>query len=319
VIAIDNGSSDTTCRLLAGLEHVDRVIANDRNLGWAGAANQGIRICRGIGADYMLLMNADVRINDGLLHELVGFLQAHPDYAAVGPLQVNFGDVSSGALVVPNSWTQEAIFAPVEYMERFFPRHNAVAGARTAFEVAYAQGSCVLLRWAAYRDVGEFDESFFLFHEEVDFFRRARWRGWRVALTPNTVVEHANRDVSGRRMKTRYYRVRNRYLFALTDPTVTLTRAVRFVSAQSRRDLRYHFRDPAAMAVWFRAQAWLVTHACKIASMRRQRVQERSLSAARRYRDSLTLRGKFGTVTGRPVAEQSLRAGATEREGDYSA
>jgi GT2 family glycosyltransferase len=54
----------------------------------------------------------------------------------------------------------------------------------------FAVGTVLLLRWEALRDVGLFDERFFLYAEETDWQRRAYEHGWRAACEPSIVAEH---------------------------------------------------------------------------------------------------------------------------------
>jgi GT2 family glycosyltransferase len=57
-------------------------------------------------------------------------------------------------------------------------------------QVAWVTGCCLLVRQDCLRDLGGFDERFFLYYEDVDLCRRARERGWSVWYEPNLTVIH---------------------------------------------------------------------------------------------------------------------------------
>ena len=59
-------------------------------------------------------------------------------------------------------------------------------------------GACMLVRRAAFDDVGPFDERYFLFSEEVDWMRRAADRGWSVVFTPDARLRPRRRRLARR-------------------------------------------------------------------------------------------------------------------------
>lgn len=61
----------------------------------------------------------------------------------------------------------------------------------------YLTGACLLLSRAAWRDVGPFDEEFFLYGEEADWQRRAKARGWRLRLVDEPQVRHRGQGTTG--------------------------------------------------------------------------------------------------------------------------
>jgi hypothetical protein len=93
-----------------------------------------------------------------------------------------------------------------------------------ATEVDWVTGASVMLRVDALRQVGLFDEGFFLYHEEVELMWRLRRAGWSIATEPRSVVRHlggvatgvrSGNDCVERRNPTYLYRSRSRF-FGLT-------------------------------------------------------------------------------------------------------
>ena len=72
-------------------------------------------------------------------------------------------------------------------------------------------GAGFALRLSAYQDLGGFDERYFLYHEEVDWSRRAKLKGWDLAVVEKSRLIH-ERAASGSSNGTVYYKTRNRYL-----------------------------------------------------------------------------------------------------------
>ena len=73
-------------------------------------------------------------------------------------------------------------------------------------------GSCMLVRRAAFEEVGPFDERYFLFSEEVDWMRRATDRGWSVVFTPTAECVHVGGASHGGRLFRENVRGHLRYL-----------------------------------------------------------------------------------------------------------
>ena len=90
IIVIDNGSRDRSGeevkRQFPGL----RLIENGRNLGFAKAVNQGLRVSSG---RYLLLLNPDTQLREGAIENLVSFMESHAE-AGVAGAQLLKGDGS---------------------------------------------------------------------------------------------------------------------------------------------------------------------------------------------------------------------------------
>jgi GT2 family glycosyltransferase len=170
-----------------------------RNRGFARAANEGCRLGRG---DWVLLLNPDVTLPDDFIDGVlrladdlgereprtgvVGFRLANPDGSP---------QLSSGL------WpTLAGTLAGLA-----LPRHRRkyrAAPASERCEVPWVTGCCFLVRQACVRQLGGFDERYFLYYEDVDFCRRARDAGWTVWFEPDLVAVH-HRPLHSRRVPAR--------------------------------------------------------------------------------------------------------------------
>lgn len=164
VVVVDNSSSSATAAVSteAGADYLDA----GSNLGFAGGVNAGMRhlAAQGHRGD-ILLLNPDARVESEVIDGLQSALAADPGLAAVSPsLYSEDGASQLASYPLPSPWQ----------VWRF------AIGLPSRWERHFVIGAVLLLRAEAVADVGEFDERFFLYGEEVDWQRRAFDRGWRV-------------------------------------------------------------------------------------------------------------------------------------------
>lgn len=187
IVVVDNGSpAKSFLKKLAFLNdvHVDLV---GENLGFAKAVNRG---CRGVDADWILLLNPDVTVDDGFLDDVIAavsrILADHPRVGALG-LHLKNPDgspqPSCGKLpsllstltgVISPRWRRKCQLLPGDDPKR----------------VPWATGGCLLIRRDCFDRLGGMDEQFFLYYEDVDFCRRAMQAGYEVWYTPQVGVTH---------------------------------------------------------------------------------------------------------------------------------
>jgi GT2 family glycosyltransferase len=144
---------------------------------------------------YWLILNADAAPYPGALRALVAYLDAHPRVAVVGPeLRFPDGAIQSSRRRFP---TLATLFAESTQLQRWWPRnvlldrfYMADRPGDEPQEVDWLVGACLGVRAAAARQVGGFDERFFMYSEELDWCRRFRAAGWTIAYVPQARVGH---------------------------------------------------------------------------------------------------------------------------------
>jgi GT2 family glycosyltransferase len=190
ILVVDNASQDGSAEAAARFPGV-RVIALDRNAGFAAANNAGIRVS---GGALLLLLNSDTVVPAGAIDRLVAELERTPQAAVAGPRLVNLSgraEISFGRMIAPlNELRQKLIgrlydrgWAPAE---RWVDRETH----RRQF-VDWVSGACLLVRRADAEAAGLLDERFFLYTEDVDFCHAIRARGGRILFAPEVEVVHA--------------------------------------------------------------------------------------------------------------------------------
>jgi GT2 family glycosyltransferase len=183
VVAVDNASRDGTVRRLRERFPEVEVVLNDRNLGFAGANNVGLRMALERGTDFVYLLNPDTTATPGFLREALAVAAAHRGAGAVQSLLLLAGEER-----LVNTAGNAVQFLGLGYCTRF--RQPAASVPDAPAEIAFASGAAVLLRAEALRDAGLFDEELFLYQEDLDLGWRQRLAGWSAWLAPRSVVFH---------------------------------------------------------------------------------------------------------------------------------
>jgi GT2 family glycosyltransferase len=198
VVVVDNASEDGTAEAVTGAE----VIRNERNLGYAGGMNVGIRWALERGADAVLLLNNDVEVEPGAVAALAS---AAGGAGAVCPLIVFADDPDT-------VWYAGASFDP---RRGYNGRHRGLGQPTSAFtevaETDRACGAAMLIPRTALEEVGLLDEALFAYQEDTDWSLRARRAGLPIRVVPAARVRHkVSATTGGEGSPTAlYYSVRN--------------------------------------------------------------------------------------------------------------
>lgn len=183
IVCVDNDSGDdSVARIRAAAPDITLVEAG-ANLGFAGGCNLGARHATG---DVLALLNNDARPAPGWVTAAVGVLRADPTVAAVASKVLDWSGervdfIDAGLTWFGMGYKRQAgrPLAELNAAEYDAPR-----------DVLFATGSAMFVRADVFREVGGFDERFFMFYEDVDLGWRLNLRGWRVRYQPTSVAYH---------------------------------------------------------------------------------------------------------------------------------
>src|SRR5262245_30827304 len=200
-IVVDHGSTDGTVELVTERFPEARLIVQE-NRGMGGGNNAGMRVA---GGRYWLLLNPDAWAVDDALERLVSFADANPRAAVVGPRLSNpDGSLQRSVRGEPTLWRLGTEYL---FLRKLAPRTdalNAFYGGGFAHdatcEVESLYGAALLVRPEAAREVGLFDEDFFMFSEETDWMHRFRKAGWSIVYFPGAEVVHVGGATHGGRL-----------------------------------------------------------------------------------------------------------------------
>ena len=213
VTVVDHGSTDGTLELVRE-RFPDARIVEQENRGMGGGNNAGMRLASG---RYWFLLNSDAWVVGDGLERLVAFADAHPEAAVVGPRLSNTdGTLQRSARAEPTVWRLTTEYAGVRKLapgsSLLNPLYLGGFDHTTVREVDWLSGAALLVRRAAADEVGLFDESFFMFSEEVDWLTRFRRAGWTVLFYPAADVVHVGGATHGGRMYVENLRGQLRFL-----------------------------------------------------------------------------------------------------------
>ena len=193
VMLIDNTCADGTAEWVSARFPQVLIQRNQDRRGFAANANAGMRALRR--GRYTLLLNPDVISLPGLLDRLAAFMNEHPGAAIAAPqllhedgtLQPNCrcfptpATLALRALRVDEIWKSPGV------------RRYLMDGARSAArQVDWVTGAALVVRPSAAEAVGLFDESYFLYWEDLDWCYRMRRAGWQVWHVPDARAIHSH-------------------------------------------------------------------------------------------------------------------------------
>jgi N-acetylglucosaminyl-diphospho-decaprenol L-rhamnosyltransferase len=187
-IVVDNASADGSPRAVEERFPGVELIRSGANLGFAGGVNTAARYARG---RTLLVLNPDATMDPGALDELLEWLDRHPQAGLVAPaLRYPDGRPQSAAFHFPGLVQAFLDLFPVDRLMESRLNGRASVGSGRPRRIDHPLGACMLIRHAAWDDVGPLDEGYFMYMEEIDWCRRARARGWQIWHQPLATAVH---------------------------------------------------------------------------------------------------------------------------------
>lgn len=199
ILVVDGGSDDGSAERLrgripgGGADDPLSLLPLSVNGGFGYANNQAILALTAGAAppDHVLLINPDARVHPGALRRLVRLLRLNPRAGAAGAaLEGEDGTPQGSAFVFPSIRGELHRGARTAIIRRLLRQPEPSLAPATAARVPWVTGAAVLMRVAALRDVGLFDDGFFLYFEEVELMRRLSRAGWEIWHEPAARVVH---------------------------------------------------------------------------------------------------------------------------------
>lgn len=164
VIVIDGDSADDSAGMVRR-EHPHVILRACRNHGWAYATNRGVELST---RRFFLFLNSDAYPTRHAVRAMRDRLLRRSDLAAVGPMLLN------------EDGTRQSLFG-----FWYWPTWRDIT---QPTEVPVLSAACMMTTRERFEQVGAFDESFFLYNEELDWCRRAHQSGFGLEMLPSTVV-----------------------------------------------------------------------------------------------------------------------------------
>ncbi|HEX8868193.1 MAG TPA: glycosyltransferase [Lentzea sp.] len=177
VIVVDNEAHDTA-RLTKELPGA-KIVTSPQNLGFAGGCNLGVEHATGT---VLAFLNNDARADRNWIKSAIRVFHAEPAVGAVASKVLDWDgqkiDFVDGGLT---------------WFGMGYKRHAGLDDDNShddPRDVLFGTGSAMFVRADVYRELGGFDERFFMFYEDVDLGWRLNLRGWRVRYEPQSLTFH---------------------------------------------------------------------------------------------------------------------------------
>lgn len=198
IILTDGGTQEVTRQMMQ--EEFPKVVflEEKKNIGFGRMINRAFRVAYG---DYYLILNADILLDEpGVIKKMLDYMDAHAEVGMVGPKLWN----------INNTWQQSCFrfYSPLTVLFRRTPLGKTAYGKRDLdrflmkdilakgeitepLAVDWLMGSAMLVRKKDVEEkVGEFDERYFMYFEDVDWARRFWEKGLKVIYYPKVTMYH---------------------------------------------------------------------------------------------------------------------------------
>lgn len=184
VYVVDSGSKDNSKDIIENeLKENEIFISVEENLGYGYCNNVGIRKGLEWGADYFLILNPDLTLEQNLLKMLLIALEAQPKCGMACPVSISEDKNTIQSIGGEFSlWTGRA-------KRRFYGKR--VNEIKEDFDyVDFPIGDAILFRREFFEDVGLMHEKFFLYYEDVEIGLRAKKANWKCVVIGKARVFH---------------------------------------------------------------------------------------------------------------------------------
>lgn len=205
VIVVDNASKNDEVSEIQNRFPYVSIIKSDKNLGFAGGNNLGIKAAKG---KYIFLVNNDTIFKEFKIQALINRLESSDDIGIVCP-KIRF------------TWGSNQIqYAGYTPLSKITVRNQAIGFGEedkgqyeTAHPTPYAHGAAMLIKREALEKVGLMPECYFLYYEELDWSMMFTRAGYKIWYEPACTIYHKESQTTGQSSPLRtYYITRNRLL-----------------------------------------------------------------------------------------------------------
>ncbi|MEL7598490.1 MAG: glycosyltransferase family 2 protein [Proteiniphilum sp.] len=207
LIVVDNGSVEDEAAELQTSYPFIKTIRSERNLGFAGGNNLGVRQASG---SYLFFLNNDTFVRDDSISRLIDVMKQNPLLGGLSP-KILFADTKEGI--------QFAGYTPlsrVTLRNRLIGYREPDEGQYDEFHpTPYLHGAAMLIRREAIERAGMMPEIYFLYYEELEWSLQIRRQGYELEYHPSATIYHSESISTGQNSPLKaYYLTRNRLLFS---------------------------------------------------------------------------------------------------------
>jgi len=207
IVLVDNCSTDGSVQMLESACPDIKVIRTERNLGYAGGNNAGIKYALENSAEYICLLNNDVVVEKDFLERVIEKIEVDGKIGIAGPKVCEYYDRD----------TIQSTGSAIKLYTGRVPRLNSGKKSSDLTEdlyVDYIGGACLIIKREVIESIGFIPEEYFLFFEETEWCLRAKKAGYRIMCVCSSRVFHkGSSSVSKVKGLQDYYMMRNNFVF----------------------------------------------------------------------------------------------------------
>ncbi len=193
VFVVDNASADGSCQMVRNRFPSVNLIENTENHGFSYANNQALRLAKG---KYVLILNPDTVVEESTFSQCIEFMKEHHEAGSLSVKMIDgkgkFLPESKRALPSPS-----VSFYKIFGFSRLFPKSKTFARYHLGHlnpdeinEIEILPGAFMFIRKTALDKAGLFDESFFMYGEDIDLSYRILKSGYKNYYFPKTTIIH---------------------------------------------------------------------------------------------------------------------------------
>jgi N-acetylglucosaminyl-diphospho-decaprenol L-rhamnosyltransferase len=201
-VLADNGSTDGAPEEAVERHPNARLLRTGGNLGYGSAVNRAVtRYVADSDAEFFIVANPDVQWGPRSIDLMLEAAERWPLAGSLGPLiRDPDGTVYPSARHQPSlvRGGMHAVVGPVWKSNPWTAAYRQERMEPSERPVGWLSGSCLLLRKAAFEEIGGFDERYFMYMEDVDLGDRLAGAGWQNVYVPTAEILHDKGHATGR-------------------------------------------------------------------------------------------------------------------------
>jgi GT2 family glycosyltransferase len=177
IIVIDNNSNDQSCAFIRGNYPNIVLIESKINHGFGKGNNEAVKQAKG---EYLLLINNDTIVLDPLL-PVLNHLKSDKDIGVIG---INMLNAKKGYIAAAGNFPNVGNMFLLKKLLQINKEFTSGIFSKTQYEVDWLGGSFLMLSKALYDEVNGFDETYFMYVEDVDFCKKIADKGYKRVFLP---------------------------------------------------------------------------------------------------------------------------------------
>lgn len=193
---VDHSPDDVLSGIVAYSDKIRYI--RHKNEGYGSGHNTAIRLAVADGATYHVVLNPDLEFGADTLNRLMNYMESHPDVGLMMP-KVFYPDGRLQYLckLLPTPWDLIVRrFLPAKYFKKNLEHFTlAFTGYDHIMNVPYLSGCFMLFRISALKEIGLFDERFFMYAEDIDISRRMHEK-YKTLFFPEVSITHIHEAAS---------------------------------------------------------------------------------------------------------------------------